>query len=253
MLLFYVNFVMYMRYKENKSLYMCKDLFSSSIFKREFKSHSNKTSKSQPIYRDISCDLQVWNERYDIIYAESGEYAKRITQRGASYRWWGRGYKKCSGITSNFHWSRQNGYRTCRKISYDDRFRQVLYVCVCVHVYAWAHMHVCVCVCVQICNMCSRREQRQTTLFRRFSAHFALRWKGSLVLFFLFLPSTFLFVQLERVHYARAIKFDSLHLENIVDATNATIYQTKRKICFEKKIIWENTYLGSRVYWRFAL
>lgn len=93
-------------------------------------------------HRDISCDLQVWSERYDIIYAETGEYAKRITQRGANHRWGRRGYKKCSGITSNFHWSWQNGYRTCRKISYDDRFRQVLRVCVCVHIYT------CVCVCI---------------------------------------------------------------------------------------------------------
>lgn len=85
MLLSYVNFVIYMRYKENKS-HMRVKIYSSSIFKREFKSHSNKTSKSRPIYRDISCDLQVWSERYDIIYAETGEYAKRITQRGASHR-----------------------------------------------------------------------------------------------------------------------------------------------------------------------
>lgn len=208
MLLPYVNLMMYMRYKENKS-HMRVKIYSSSIFKREFKSHSNKTSKSRPIYRDISCDLQVWSERYDIIYAETGEYAKRITQRGASHRWWGRGYKKCSGITSNFHWSRQNGYRTCTKISYDDRFRQVL----CVYVYVCVCMCVCACVCVQIRNMQPQRATADNafpTIFCAFCASMERTSLFSVFTFDFFLRST----------RTRALcagnKFDSLHLENIV-------------------------------------
>lgn len=149
------------------------------------------------------------SERYDIICAETGEYAKRITQRGASHRWRGRGYKKCSGITSNFHWSRQNGYRTCTKISYDDRFRQV----------------PCVCVCADSQYVQPQRATADNAFPTIFCAFCASMERPSRPLFF----SVFTFDFFLRSTRTRALcagnKFDSLRLENIVGAT-IQIYET---------------------------
>lgn len=187
----------------------------------------------------------MWSERYDIIYAETGEYAKRITQRGANHRWGRRGYKKCSEITSNFHWSRQNGYRTCRKISYDDRFRQVLCVCVCVYSYMYirarAFMYVCVCADSQYVQ-----PQRATadgafpTIFCAFCA--SVERLSALCAFFPVFTLPFDFFprsRLEYVHYARAIN-SIVYILKILRRRDVSIYQTEREICFGgKKMTWK--------------
>lgn len=185
----YVNFVIYMRYKENKSPARLKIYFSSN-FKRAFKSYSNKTSKSRPASRYIVWFTSVERTIHDIIYGETGEYAKRITQRGANHRCEGEGdiknVRESRAISIGHGRMAIAPARRFHTVIGFDRY--CMCVCVCVYVYVRVCICVlCICVCVQIRNMCSRREQRQTALFRRFSAHFALRWKGSrAVHFFLF-------------------------------------------------------------------
>lgn len=190
-----------MRYKENKSLARLKIYFSSN-FKRAFKSYSNKTSKSRPASRYIVWFTSVERTIWYYLRGDRGIREKNNAEGSEPPMWGRRGYKKCSGITSNFHWSWQNGYRTCKKISYGDRFRQVLYVRMCMRICICACMHMCVmhmCVCADSQYV---QPQRATadgafpTIFCAFCASMERLSRCALFPIFLLCRSTFFLARL---------------------------------------------------------
>lgn len=161
-----------------------------------------------------------WSERYDIIYAETEGHAKRIKRRGdRTSRRGGRGCKKCSGITSNFHWSRRNGYRTCSKISCGDRFRQVLQVHA---IYAAA-------------GNGGRRPSR------RFSAHFHLRFHGKVLAPCAFFPPLLLLAALALISLSpSALSNEYIMLRAANSIRVATISRNQTMNSFrEKETTWK--------------